>query len=126
MSFFRYVFPGGWVGGEETDVTLVNNTQLIYRRTFASNHRILLYGVAALNGDDVTRIIRIRIVDGSNNVLHTIKEESVGAGDRIFENLPGGLVLKGGWKVEFVFEAGGASSGGTGNVSLIFTELMAK
>jgi len=121
---------------ERTSVTLVNDTTKTVDLTVPSGKRWVIHALRMENGDDVTRVLDVHIIDGSGNVLHKMANESVGAGigREMINHHPtavagaspwrGDILVKAGNKLRLVWNAGGASSGGTGYYMLTYEEMV--
>jgi len=120
---------------ERNSVTLANNTAKNLDLTVPEGKIWKLLGVRLHNGDDVQRVLRCYILDGSGNVLHSLGSATAAAGAQ-YEFLgyhPTGVsssaplmenLVKGGNKLRLVWESGGASSGGTAYYMLTYQEMV--
>ena len=124
-------FPGGRVISNQADITLVNNTALTTRITVPADMRWFFWGGSSLNADNVGRRLEVTIDDGTD-ILHYVYDGDVGAGvrstfpanqdsQRNSQGLP--FPLSPGWRINFIFSAGGASAGGTGEIAAVVTQL---
>lgn len=132
-----FVALGGTIKSNHANVTLVNNTAKTETVTVPTGRRWYLFGGKIYNGDDVNRSCTIFITDASDKVLMTLLKFTVAATDEGFypnnDDLAANQVSDGaypipllaGWKLKFTFAAGGASAGGTGEISGIVLEVPA-
>ncbi len=124
-------FPGGRLLDNLAAIALVNNTLLTVRITVPANMRWYLWGGTFLNGDDVQRRVEVNIDNGAD-VIMPIHDANIPAATRVtYPNnvaairtpLSFPLPLSPGWRISFVFSAGGASAGGAGDIDAIVTQL---
>ena len=113
-----------------TEGTLVSDTTLTITITVPNGELWLFYGGRAKNGDDVNRNVRVIIYNSSDKPILRLTNTQVvsAASEFTFPNTSadplmynGGkpVPLKGGDKIKITFFAGGASSGGTAEVSAL-------
>lgn len=130
-----YVQIGGKPISNYNTTTLVNNTLATREITVTTGKRWYLYGGWMLNNDNVDRSCYINIIDASSNVIIKLVAPTTLAattGTMAFpntvadENSYAGafpIPLKNGWKIQFVWSAGGASAGGTAKSAALVMEV---
>lgn len=112
----------------KTSVTLVNNTAKTVDLTVPSNERWIPRHGYIKNFDDVTRTCRVQIYNDDDVRIGFLLYDTaiVAAGYQIFPNKAQSssrelddqleLIMLPGWYIRFQWDAGGASTGGTGNI----------
>ena len=101
--------------------TLVNNTAKSVKVTVGTAEDWVINAASMHNGDNVTRTCNLRILDSSDNVVMYLFANSTGTGSySSFPAVPASAIavgnpvlIKSGYKLEFLWSAGGASAGGT-------------
>lgn len=129
-----------WMMGEiksnlNTNVTLVNNTAKTQDITVPTGMRWYIFGGKVSNGDSVDRATYVRLQDGSANTILYLKSSATLAAGAEWNfpqhadntsQIQGGsypLPALAGWVIRFYWAAGGASAGGTSQVSLLVLEV---
>jgi len=100
----------------QLSTTLASNTAKSVKVTVATKELWKLTQAEIHNGDDVSRLCEIRILDASDNIVEVIHSETLAAGAYAGPNFNKKWIL-GGYKLEFYWAAGGASTGGTAHYS---------
>ena len=132
MSGLQFMALGGRVVNNYAEGVLVNNTALQRIITVPSDTFWLVSGGFMQNGDSVTRTCRVNMEDASTNVILRIADDTVATTDLMAlpnnkadkYNFGGGLIFAAaGYRFNFYWTAGGASTGGTSKSSLVVLEV---
>jgi len=146
-SGFQYIASDGSIFGqaygrdirfrryirEPISVTLVNNTKKTIKKTVPVYKKWLVFGALIHNPDDVARGCQIRCLRTDNESFGNMLawNTTINAGDKIrvpnpsqnsqYEFAPASypIILSEGEVIEFTWEAGGASSGGSSNLTVL-------
>lgn len=124
-----YCHEGGEIDDNRTTVVLANNTAKTEYVVVPANERWKLFGGVMHNGDDVTRNCTVTVTDSSNNIIfYLLNTTAIAAG--VHQSYPKAagmpvfpVPLKGGWKLRFRWETGGASTGGNAYPTAIATKV---
>ena len=136
---FAWVWPAGRLNQARGSVTLASDTTKTETLAVPAGKIWLVLAIMMHNGDDVSRTMYADIVDASGNKLHNLGERSstpAGSYVEILGYVPtagtyhGGfgakpVLVKGGNKINLVWSAGGASSGGTAYYCVTYLEVEA-
>jgi len=118
-----------------SSTTLSSDTTKNLDLTVPSGKIWRVHRVNMLNGDDVSRDVRVQIRDSSGNLIHKVGGPltlAAGASGDIIPYLktapdaePGAITIlvKGGYNLRLIWAAGGASSGGTAYYSITYEEI---
>lgn len=123
------IFPGGTKKVKITSVTVVNNTLLSHLVTVPKDERWLLIGIRQVNPDNVDRACQVFLWNekAKTSKLRTLLSNTVLAGGAYEQcwpnqyynsginqsNCPHPVIMEEGNTLEFVWAAGGASTGAT-------------
>lgn len=136
MNLTRKLAPyGGEIDDNYATVTLGNNDTVSQTVTVPAGKRWYLFGGRMSNGDNVVRNVTLQVYNELDvAIAMLIRYQVLAAGGEIFfpnteavsTQLGSGaypLPLLAGWDLEYTWNAGGVSAGGTSHISAIVVEV---